>query len=181
MEFDKQNLLNALTQVGEILYQRGKIGDIAIYGGSALILQFDVSFKTEDVDAIINSEHGEVSRAVREVGTKNGWTSSWLNEGVSVYLSTDANSNTEFFRDFPSPMRIGLRVHLASPKYMLTLKLRSLRIQHRDNDDVVMLAKALGVTTLDELVSLMKANFPNEPVDNRKIILLGNLIGEITG
>lgn len=179
MEITKESLLAALSEVGEILYRRGKVGDIAIYGGSAMILQFDVSFATQDVDAVINGEHGEVTRAVQEVARRHGWASSWLNEGVSVYLSPEANQNLDFYGDFPSPTRTGLRVYVASAEYILALKLRALRVASRDLQDVLTLAQHLGFTTLEQLLDVLKKNFPNEPLDARRLMILSDLVEKL--
>lgn len=93
MEFTREAVVEALTEVGEQLVQRRKIGDIAVSGGRAMLLQFDVAFITQDIDAIIGAEHGAVTQAVQEVGRSRGWNSTWLNEGVSVFLSPDARDH----------------------------------------------------------------------------------------
>jgi Nucleotidyltransferase of unknown function (DUF6036) len=175
MEFDRDEIIKALTEVGEILHQRRKIGDVAIFGGSAMALQFDVAFVTHDIDAIISSDHGDVMDAVQEVGRRHGWNSTWLNEGVSVYLSPDAQDHLTTFATFPSPERVGLMVFLAKPEYLLALKLRALRIGSRDVDDVMVLARHLGLTTAEELSEVVRRNFPNEPLDGRKQLILSEI------
>lgn len=175
MEFDRGEIIKALSEVGEILYQRRKIGDIAVFGGSAMALQFDVAFITHDIDALIESGHGDVMDAVQEVGRRHGWTSTWLNEGVSAYLSADASDHLDSFATFPSPERVGLRVYVAKPEYLLALKLRALRIGSRDIDDAIILARHLGLTTLDALSDIVRQNFPSEPLDQRKRMILSEL------
>lgn len=176
MEFDRNEIIKALTEVGEILHQRRKIGDIAIFGGSAMALQFDVAFVTHDVDALISSDHGDVMDAVQEVGRRHGWNSTWLNEGVSIYLSPEAQGHLASFATFPSPERVGLRVYVAKPEYLLALKLRALRIGSRDVDDAVSLARHLGLATTEDLAEVVRRNFPNEPLDARKQMILSEIV-----
>ena len=176
MDFTRQSIVEALTALGEALYQRRKVGDIAVFGGSAMILQFDVAFVTDDIDAIISTGHGDVMQAVQEIGRERGWNSSWLNEGVSVYLSPNARDHLTPYGVFPDSERVGLRVYVAKPDYILALKLRALRIGSRDFEDVVTLANHLGLRALDELVAVVARNFPREPLDTRKRLLLADVV-----
>jgi len=180
VDFTRERIVEALTEVGERLYHRRKIGDVAVYGGSAMILQFDVAFITQDVDAIVNSEHGEVMRAVQEVGREKGWSSSWLNEGASVYVSPRDADDMSHYGSFPSEDRVGLRVYVAKPEYLLALKLRALRIGSRDVEDVLMLARHLGVRTIEEFVAVVGRNFPNEQLDVRKRLVLSDIVDQLS-
>lgn len=179
MDFTRESVVSAFTEVGERLFQRRKVGDIAVFGGSAMILQFDVDFVTHDVDAVIDSEHGEVIAAVHDVARRRGWESSWLNEGVSVYLSQQRTSATRLYGEFPSAERVGLRVYVATAPYLLAMKLQAFRVGRRDVDDIVVLARHLGLSTVDELAEVAAVNFPDHPLDQRKRRLLGDLIARL--
>lgn len=144
MDFTRENIVAALTEMGEALHARRKIGDIAVFDGSAMILQFDVDFITHDVDAVIDAEHGAVIAAVQEVARRRNWPSGWLNEGVSVYLSPERGRALELYDEFPSPERVGLRIYVAKPEYLLAMKLQALRTGGRDVADVMTLAPAPG-------------------------------------
>jgi hypothetical protein len=134
---------------------------------------------TNDVDAVIGAEHTAVQRAVHEIGRQHGWGESWLNEGVSVYLSQ--NNDVSLFKSYPSTGGVGLRVYLASPRYMLAMKLASLRtgVGQRDVDDVTRLAHEIGVSTVDELLAIHKAYFPNHPLDARRIVMVGEIAEQL--
>ena len=179
-EFDRETIIAALTEVGEELHRRRKVGDVAVFGGSAMLLQFGTEFVTRDVDAVIDAEHGEVTRAVQEVARTRGWPSSWLNEGVSVYLSPDHRAGVSLYGEFPSPQRVGLRVYVAKPEYLLALKLRALRIGTRDVSDVLTLARHLDIRTLDGLLAVIGRTFPHEPLDARRRVLLADVVAELS-
>ena len=63
----------AFREMGEILLRERAVGEIAVYDGAAILLQFDATFATRDVDAVIGGAHGVVERAAHEVaGTAAG-------------------------------------------------------------------------------------------------------------
>lgn len=179
MDFTRETIVEAFAEVGEELHRRRKIGDIAVFGGSAMILQFDLDFVTHDVDAVIEAEHGAVTAAVQEVAKRRGWERSWLNEGVSVYLSPERSGALRLYGEFPSTERVGLRVYVADAPYLLAMKLQAFRMGRRDVEDIVTLARHLRLTTVEELVDVNARNFPDHPLDDRKRRLLGDLAARL--
>ena len=144
-----------------------------------MILQFDVSFATQDIGTIITSEHGEVTRAALVIAKARGWHSTWLNEGVSIYLSRDADRHLRSYGAFPSASRIGLRVQVAQPQCLLALKLRALQAGGRDLEDVAMLARHLGLRSAEDLLAVLRANFPDEPLDARGLLVVSDISGKL--
>lgn len=58
---DRETLLQALDRLGEILRRHKQVGEIAAYGGSAILLQFDWREGLRDVDVVVR----ECARARR--------------------------------------------------------------------------------------------------------------------
>src|SRR4051812_49932050 len=90
--FDRDQLLSALDEVGRAAIAANARLDIAVYGGSALMLASNFRFGTEDVDI---AELGQpwpewLSEIVRKVAAQNGWSAEWLNDSVSFHLSRTA-------------------------------------------------------------------------------------------
>lgn len=163
---------SALEEMGRDLARAGKTVDIALYGGAAIMLQFDVEFRTTDVDVRVESgDHGAVERAAANVAHRRGWLRSWFSEAVTVYLSSEAD--TSFHASYPSSGPAGLRVYVAKPDYLLAMKLRGMRVGSRDETDATLLARATGITTFEGMMSLLKAYFPKEPPDSRRMVLIG--------
>ena len=162
---------------GEILHRGRRIGEIAVDGGASLILQFDVNFVTKDVDVTIDREHGAVEAAAHEVARRHDWPTSCMNEAVTMYLIGERS--VSFFGNYPSESRVGLRVFVASPTYLLAMKLKALRMNTRDSDDVVLLARQTGRTTVDALTSLYDAFFPAEALEPRKIVAIHEIVAKL--
>lgn len=59
------------------------------------------------------------------------------------------------------------------------MELRALRIGSRDVEDVLTLARHLGLRTLDEFMAILGRNFPREPLDARKRLILSDIVAEL--
>ncbi|HME20310.1 MAG TPA: DUF6036 family nucleotidyltransferase [Acetobacteraceae bacterium] len=177
-DLDHATIEQAFQELGDRLRRQQRVGDIAVYGGAAMILHFGINRVTHDVDAVIETEHGPVQQAVREIGRIHGWGESWLNESVSVYLAQAARlDDISLFRSYPTEGMIGLRVFVANPRYMLAMKLAALRTGtgQRDKDDVLVLARATSLTTAEQLIALHKTYYPSDPLDARKLVIIGEI------
>jgi hypothetical protein len=154
---DRPKIEQAFRIMGQYLLDRKVLGEIAIYGGSAILFQFDWRKTSQDVDARVlsDSDHGLVIEAVREAAKQLGLPQSWLSESVSVYTRRDEQvADRVFVGLYPSPERFGLRVTAAQPAYILAMKLSALEratIDDRDYHDAINLAVECGVSTVDEL------------------------------
>jgi predicted proteasome-type protease len=96
MTFDREALLDAFDEIGRAAVAAGTKLQIAVYGGSALMLASNFRFATEDVH--IAEIGGDWPNWLREVtariATRNDWSPDWLNDAVSFHLS-DSPSATE--------------------------------------------------------------------------------------
>src|ERR1700730_4619007 len=131
---DRTRIEQAFRIMGQYLLDRHVLGEIAIYGGSAILFQFDWRQTSEDVDAriISGSHHGLITRASEEAAKRLGLPRSWLNGNVAMYTrrGEDVGDQT-FVAVYPSPERVGLRVVAAKPKYLLAMKELARAIQSR--------------------------------------------------
>ncbi len=110
----KDQIIKAFARVGEILWQQKKRGEIAVFGGTAIILEYDFRAATQDVHARIDSEHGAIIDAQQQVARELGLPSFWLNEPATSYLSSAADF--DLFDTYPDQARPGLIVYVATPR-----------------------------------------------------------------
>src|SRR5471030_1520023 len=87
--FGRDALLDAFDQIGRAAALAGTKLQIAVYGGSALMLASNFRFATEDVDiAAIGSEWPAwLTSVVAAIARDKGWGEDWLNDAVSFHLS----------------------------------------------------------------------------------------------
>src|ERR1700733_13014427 len=123
---------HAFSIMGEFLRAHKNLGEIAVYGDRAILLQFRWRCSTRDVDATVISDgnHGLVRQAADRAAAVLGMDRSWLSEAVSHYTSVGANASGLVFSGlYPESGRPGLRVVVAKPEYLLAMKLAALQRQ----------------------------------------------------
>jgi hypothetical protein len=176
--FDRDRLLAAFDEIGDAAISARAHLDIAVFGGSALMLASNFRFSTEDVDI---SEIGRpwpewLSDVVERISAANGWSNDWLNEAVTFHLSPLANPARDLVAlgSFPRASEaVGLTVFVPTARYMLALKLKALRVANfekgsKDLADVAALLRVVGITTVDEGIGILAEFFPKSAADADK-------------
>jgi hypothetical protein len=167
-QLDRTKIEEAFRVMGQYLLDRKTLGEIAIYGGSAILFQFDWRKTSVDVDARVTSEgnHGILVDAVHEAADRLRLPRSWLNESVAAYARRgESDADRIEVGLYPSPERFGLRVTAAKPEYVLAMKLKALErvtADDRDFQDAVGLGIECGITTIDQMLSIYQRFFGNE-------------------
>jgi len=162
-------LLGAFDEIGRAAVAAGTQLQIAVYGGSALILASNFRFATEDVNVSqLQQPWPEWLRTtIERLAKKNGWAEDWFNDGVVFHLSAladPAEDHLEFGTFPPEPEEPGLLVHVPSAPYLLALKLKAMRVNDpvrgdQERPDVLM--RVVGISTTDQAISLLTRFFPN--------------------
>ena len=67
-KMSKEELQKAFARLDEILRDQRVIGEIAVFGGAAIVLGFGFREGTKDVGALVLEAHDQVMRAAQEVG-----------------------------------------------------------------------------------------------------------------
>jgi len=169
-----QDLDDAFTQLGALARSEGKVIDLAVYGGSALMLASNFRVATQDVDAVVEGDQGTVIRLAEEVARSRGWAADWLNDGVRTFLSPNVDGlaeHHELFRAYPSEQEPGLRVFVPSPEYMLAMKLMAMRLDpaggKSDLADIVNLMEVVGLTTPEQTLDFAASFYPEAKISAR--------------
>jgi len=180
--FDRDALLEAFDQIGRAAAIAGTKLQIAVYGGSALMLASNFRFATEDVDISELERPLPVwlASVVQEIARKNNWQDDWFNDGVAFHLSSLADRAADhvefgtFPRDGSSP---GLVVSVPSAEYLLALKLKAARILdplrgETERLDILNLMQVLGISSTEEAVTLLGRYFPVSAASPEKLQFL---------
>lgn len=187
--FDRNELLAAFDEIGEAASESGTVLHIAVYGGSALMLASNFRFSSEDVDIaeLPKPWPDWLEKIVAIISQKNGWSADWLNEAVSVHLSSAASIERDHveFGTFPrSQTDPGLMVYVPTVEYLLALKLKAVRILDptkgkQEAADIRNLMKAAGVASAEKAVEMMGRFFPRSATDPAKqLFLLKHILGD---
>jgi hypothetical protein len=184
---NRAKIEEAFRIIGQYLLDRKTLGEIAIYGGSAILFQFDWRKTSLDVDARVTSErnHGIIIDAVHEAAKQLHLPRSWLNESVSIYARRgEGHADRILVGLYPSPERFGLRVTAAKPEYILAMKLKALdrvTADDRDFQDAVRLGVECGIITIDQMHAVYQKFFGSEELPTTAQFRLSGLIDAIRG
>jgi hypothetical protein len=179
VSFDRALLEQALSALGVEARAAGKTVDIAIYGGSCLLLTTDLRRVTKDVDVAIENDEAFLKEAAERIALRLGLPSDWLNDGVMTYLSPQDETARELFGSYPMEAEPGLRVYVPTPEYMLAMKLMAMRIDvasgAKDLHDIVDLTRLLGLQHREQLLDLAAAFYPEARVSGKLHLALDAL------
>ena len=169
-----EDLHDAFMELGLRVQREGKVIDLAIYGGSALMLASNFRVATQDVDAVVEGNQDTITRLVEDIARVRHWPKDWLNDGVRTYLSPQVSGIQEhhaLFRAYPSEQEPGLRVFVPSPEYMLAMKLMAMRIDpsggKSDVADILNLLDVVGFTTQEEVIDFAASFYPEAKISAR--------------
>jgi hypothetical protein len=180
---DRAALETAFTQLGQRALAEGLLVELAVYGGSAMLLTLDARIATRDVDAVFDQDREFVRRVAAEIAQEQGWSADWLNDGVKGFLSArDRDPDAkQLFRSYPSQDRPGLRVLVPTPAYLFAMKCLATRIGSDETDlgDVRIFARTLGLKTAAEACDVIERFYPRIRTKTR--FALEELLGHETG
>jgi hypothetical protein len=157
------------VHLSDELGRGGTRADLFVVGGSAMALAYSLRRTTRDVDAIFVPK-AAVYEAARTVARELSLPDDWLNDAVKAYAHGDDPARRVVFQT-PS-----LTVSVASPHYLLAMKLLAARVD-QDTDDIVDLYRLCGFTTAEEGMDLLETAYPGRPVEARTQFLLEELFG----
>jgi hypothetical protein len=168
-DMDIETITKAFDLMGRYLRERNTIGEIAVYGGSAILLQFPWRKSTEDVDATFGKPEASVKDAAAFAAIELRLPDGWLNNSVGSFTpEVEEEDFFVLFGDYPRGEKSGLRVCLAKPEYLIAMKLKALvrdSYDDKDFDDIVGLAVEARIETAAQLNDLFASFFPEEKLD----------------
>ena len=176
LKFDRPSLIEAFTKIGAAAVANGTRIELAVYGGSAMLLASNFRFATEDVDIAAIGVPWPVwlGEVVSEIAQKNRWSDDWINDAVSFYLSPLASRAADHleFGSYPREGLFGLSVLVPSAEYLLALKLKAIRILdpvkgQQEADDIRNLMQVLSVD-IDGAIRVLAKYFPKSAADDAK-------------
>lgn len=160
----RDEILALLDALAAELHLRGQHGDLFLVGGAAMALAYDTRRATRDLDGVFEPKL-VVYEAAARVAEARGLPEDWLNDAVKGFLP-GPDPDAQVFFDKP-----GLAVRVASPRYILAMKLLASRVE-RDEDDIRVLYGLCGFTTPGEGLALVQAMYPARPIAAKVQFLL---------
>ena len=160
-----------LDDLSAELAARGARAELFLVGGAAVAVAYDASRSTRDLDAVfIPSDI--VRQAASAVAAREGLAEDWLNDAVKGFLpGPDPDAQRFYASD-------SLIVDVASPRYLLAMKLFAARAEI-DAEDIVLLYRQLGFTTVDEGLDLVEQAYPGRAIPPKVRFLLTEIVDSL--
>ena len=175
-------LHEAFMELGTLARAEGKVIDLAVYGGSALMLASNFRETTRDVDGVVSADQSLIDRLAATIAVNRGWPTDWLNDGVRTYLSPNVEGVSEhhrLFRSYPSEQEPGLRVFVPTPEYILAMKLMAMRLDETsgksDLADIINLLDVVEIATPEAAIAFAAGFYPEARVSARLLLGLQEL------
>lgn len=150
-QLDADGVRALFQELSDRLTATSVSAQLFVVGGAAMALAYDRDRLTRDVDALFVPAP-EVRRIAEEMSGPHGLEPDWLNDAAKGFLpGADEHPRTVFESE-------SLLVQVASPEYLLAMKLHASR-DDRDLDDAALLFNRLGYTTPQECIDLLTATY----------------------
>jgi len=172
---DAQRMRVLFNEIGKRFAARGQVAEIAVFGGSALILMFDFRESTRDIDYVqIKGGMREMATIAEDIAHREGLPQGWFNDAVRIFVSD--RPDYRLLGDFPAA-NPGLRVFTASPRYVLAMKIDSMRSSLETNDikDIWNLIDICEIADSEQARALYREFFPDKPLPKRNDLILEDI------
>jgi len=166
MSLTAEKMEKAFGILGAKAIQANRVVDIAVYGGSALAVAYDLRESTKDVDAVFERDKDFVRKVVLEIAEELGLPEDWLNDAVKGYVSPKEHGNLIRFASYPSEENVGLRVFVPSPRYFFAMKCIDIRWGggSYDVEDVKKLALICKIKDANEALRIVESFYPGRKI-----------------
>jgi len=174
----RDDLTSYFNLLGKRLFKKGIISEIAIYGGSALTLQYSFRESSQDIDYLPISQDTSILRGeIEAIGSEASLSDDWFNTAIEDVVEEQHYS---FYGDFPQE-NSGLRVFVADSKYILSMKMLSMRsaLDSSDPFDIWNLMKDAGIKTIEEAKTLVSEYYPGKVLPRRNELIIDDMLDAI--
>jgi predicted nucleotidyltransferase len=152
--FDRNRIIELLTELGRRLSAKGVAGRLYIVGGAAMALEFDTRRTTRDIDAVLHpptTVADEAASMARELGLPPGWLSAAASPFIPLFDEDPVSLDVE-----------GLQVAVSSPANLLAMKMAAGRPQ--DLTDLVVLFRHLKIRSPEQAVDIATRMYGDDSV-----------------
>jgi|SRR5688572_20045368 len=170
-------ILAALRALSDELGKRDVIGEVCLFGGTAMVLAFAARLSTKDVDAIFRPT-ALMRNLASYVGEQQRLPENWLNDAVKGYVSARHETTAGNLPQFPH-----LRLTMPVPEYLLAMKCMAARIgstagEHSDVPDIRFLIRWLGLRSAQQVLDIVALYYPANRIPVKTQYLIEGLFAE---
>jgi len=163
--------MDLFQDMSDALAAQQQPAQLFVVGGAAMALAYDDQRATHDLDGLF-----QPSSIVRDIASDlalaNALDDDWLNDAVKGFLpGNDPDRVTVFESEY-------LLVQVASPRYLLAMKLFSARLG-RDDQDAVKLFEVCGLHGANEALALLEEYYPTDMLTSRHMYVVNEIASQV--
>jgi hypothetical protein len=159
----RKDIVRGLERLDAMAREADKVVELAVYGGAALALSFDMRVTTRDVDAVVRGSADFARACAARIAEEEGWPEGWLNDGVKGFRSQ--NEQMRLMHEFQAADGKGLRVLVPSPQYLFAMKCMAMRPEgidgSHDISDIEALAGIAEIPDAKSALELVESFYPS--------------------
>ena len=159
--------------------------DVAIYGGAAIMLTWDMRKISGDVDDIVmDATHKKfVKTAVKQIAEEMSLHEDWFNDAVKGFISE--NQTMEELAFLPEREEGGLRIYVPTAEYLLAMKCLSMRWnldaeEKGDREDIKNLLRKMDIKEPRTACNIIEKYYPSNLIKPRVSLGVQVLLEEIS-
>ena len=169
----RAQVLRALTRLGELCIEAKLKAEVAIYGGTVMMLAYDCREATKDVDAIFQPA-AALEPLIRRVAREQDLPDDWMKAGVRPFVAP-REARIEF-----AQLRIpGLAITRPTAEYLLAMKCLAARLpkpgSRGDTADGQFLLRKLRLTSMTQIDAIVADYYGDRPLEAGKRWLIEKL------
>ena len=150
----KGELIELMDEMAEELRRRRVTARMYVVGGACMALAYGEGRATNDVDARIDTGHGALLEAAREIARRRGLPDGWLNEQATTAIPKTPDKRAHTLYESRHLVVTG-----ASAEYLLAMKLEAGR--NKDTGDIEILLRKLNIADSDTALALHRRVLPD--------------------
>jgi hypothetical protein len=170
-------IVRALSRLGELCAEKKSRVEIAIYGGTVMMLAYNCRDATKDIDAIFHPSE-VVEPLIKQVAREQNLPEDWMNSGVGSF--TAAREDRIRFAQLQIP---GLVITRPSARYLLAMKCRAGRLptpfRAGDTADIKFLLRELAIGSMAEVEAIAVEFYGAPALEPGKRWLVEKLLNEV--
>jgi len=170
-------IVRALTRLGELSAAKNSRLEIAIYGGTVMMLAYDCRDATKDIDAIFHPPEA-VEPLIKQVAHEQNLPEDWMNSSVGSFVAR--REERIKFTQLQIP---GLAITRPSAKYLLAMKCRAGRLptpfRAGDMADIKFLLRELAIGSIAEVDAIAGEFYGTTALEPGKRWLVEKLLQEV--
>ena len=173
----RADIVRALTRLGELCAETHSRVEIAIYGGTVMMLAYDCREATKDIEAVFHPPE-VVEPLIQQVAREQKLPEDWMNSGVSAFVA--GREDRVLFSQLQVP---GLAITRPSAKYLLAMKCRAGRLptpfRSGDLADIAFLLRELSIRSMAEVDAIAAEFYGTSALEPGKRWLVEKLLEEV--